>query len=123
MMNSVPASMTQFNFEPQPAAQRVIDGLVNQFLARCPGAADLAVRMNEETGTRFKDWIDHIQVPRTPEIRAKLMEVGFTKRPQPGAEDCYVHEGAMFPSVILGGPAAARNGTANGAASNGTAVS
>jgi hypothetical protein len=85
---------------------------VNQFLARCPGAADLAARMAEETGTRFKDWIDHIQMPRTPEVRAKLLEVGFSHRPQPGAPECFVHEGAIFPAVILGGPS---TGPASGA--------
>ncbi len=107
---SVPASLTQFNFEPQPAAQKLLDALINQFLVRCPGAADLAARMTEETGTRFKDWIDHIQVPPTADIRAKLLGVGFSHRPQPGAEQCFVHEGAMFPSVVIGGPDSAKGG-------------
>ena len=104
--------LAKFNFTPQPAAQRLIDSLVNQFLARCPGAADLSARMSEETGTRFKDWIDHIQVPRTAETAARLKELGFSHRPQPGAPECFSHEGAMFPSITLGGPS---TGPASGA--------
>lgn len=96
-------ALTKFQFEPQPAAQRIIDGFVADFLARCPQAAALAQRMRDETGTRFKDWVDYIEVPRTAEMRARLLEVGFSHRPQPGASECFVHEGAMFPTVVLGG--------------------
>src|SRR5262249_54995037 len=34
-------------------------------------------------------------------LRARLLDVGFDRRATPGATDCFVHPGAMFPTVIL----------------------
>jgi hypothetical protein len=90
-----------FHWEPQPAAQTLIKELVADFLERCPRAKELADRMLHETATRFIDWIDHIQAPRTLELRERLLEVGFRHNPDPGASDRYTHPGAMFPQVIL----------------------
>ena len=102
--------LTQFHWEPQPAAQRVIDWLVTEFLAHCSGAAELSRRMKEESGTRFKDWIDYIQVPAKARIKAKIREVGFDLTPLPGAPECYIHHGAMFPPVVLGDDSVTRIG-------------
>src|SRR5690606_32500142 len=71
-------------------------------LARCEGAAKLADRMRQETATRFKDWIDHIVVPRSQDVIDRLTETGFQRTPTPGAPDCYTHHGAMFPRVLIG---------------------
>lgn len=90
-----------FHWEPQPAAQTLIKELVADFLERCPRVKELADRMLHETATRFIDWIDHIQAPRTLELRERLLEVGFRHNPDPGASDRYTHPGAMFPQVIL----------------------
>jgi len=114
MPTAVPAAANQtptaFHWEPQPAAQRILDGLLTEFLERCPEAATLAGRMRAETGTRFKDWVDHIGAPRSSELRQRLAETGFSLRPQPGAPECHVHEGAMFCPVILGDDATMRVG-------------
>ncbi len=103
--NAAPAvsdsPLTQFNWRPQPEAARVVGELLEGFLARCPGAAELCKRMKHDTGTRFRDWVDFIQSPRTPELRARLTEVGFTRRAVPGAPDCFIHEGAIFPAIVL----------------------
>ncbi|MCC7388371.1 MAG: hypothetical protein IT431_06345 [Phycisphaerales bacterium] len=92
----------EFHWEPQPEAQGLIDGLIADFLGRCPRAAALAERMRLETGTRFKDWVDFIEVADDPAIRRRLLETGFTAEPQPGAPGCFVHKGAIFPAVVLG---------------------
>src|SRR5436190_1562903 len=91
----------QFQWRPQPAAQALINELLAGFLVACPGAQTLARRMEHETATRFPDWIDSIQSPRTPALRARLLETGFERRATPGATDCFIHPGAMFPAVIL----------------------
>jgi len=93
--------LTKFNWQPQPATQRVVDSLVDDALRRCPHAADLACRMKDETGTRFKDWVDHVRVPGTPENRAKVMEVGFTSRPVDGEPNNFVCDLGIFPAIIL----------------------
>jgi hypothetical protein len=98
----MPEVFARFAWKPQPAAQKLVNELVKEFMKRCPEASKLAHRMSDQTGTRFMDWIDYIQTPRTSEITARLQEVGFTLRPQPQAELCYVHEGALFPTIVLG---------------------
>ena len=77
--------LTRFHWEPQPKAQALVNELVAQFLARCPEAAVFADRLKSETGTRFADWIDHIQVPYSGKVRDRLIGVGFTHHPLPGA--------------------------------------
>ncbi|MBS0195840.1 MAG: hypothetical protein JSR77_03695 [Planctomycetes bacterium] len=100
-MTTAAETLSKFNWQPQPAAQKVLNNIIDGFLAYCPGAARLGARMKHETATRFFDWIDSIHLTKTPEIVARLKEVGFSLHPQPGAPDCYVHEGAIFPSVVL----------------------
>lgn len=101
MTTAAPSPFQQFKWEPQPAAQQLVNGLVGDFLARCPGAAKLRERMKSDTGTRFGDWIDSIEAPASAELRARLLEVGFSHRPVAGAKERFVHEGAMFPVVVL----------------------
>ncbi len=96
-------SLDQFHWEPQPKAQRLINDLITDFMAKCPDAAELGRRMKSETATRFHDWLDSIHVKSTPDLRKRLAETGFSPTPQPGASDCFEHLGAMFPRVVLTG--------------------
>jgi len=98
----IPEVLKQFNWTPQPAAQRLVTEQVDAFLKRCPDAAQLAHRMKDQTGTRFIDWIDFITIPRSADIRERLAETGFISQPQPQAEHCYIHPGAIFPGIVLG---------------------
>jgi len=96
-----PSSATTFHWEPQPKAQAVINELLATFLDKCPKAAELAKRLKHDTGTRLGDWVDYIQAPRSAALRKKLTDVGFTRKPIPGAPDAFIHEGAMFPLIVL----------------------
>jgi hypothetical protein len=91
-----------FHWEPQPRAQSLVDEFIDAFLARCPRSKALAERMLETTSTRFLDWIDFIRVPDDAGTVSRLEDVGFTHRPEPGAPKRYIHEGAIFPQVLLG---------------------
>lgn len=93
--------LQQFQWEPQPRAQALVNELIDGFLAKCPDAAELARRMRHDTATRFNDWVDSIYAPRSNELRARLLDVGFTRRALPGAPDCFIHEGALFPAIVL----------------------
>ncbi len=97
------ASERAFHWEPQPRAQAVVDELVASFLAACPPARELAERMRTQTGTRFRDWIDFIEAPEAGGLRGRLEGAGFTARSQPGAMNRLVHEGGLFPALLLGG--------------------
>jgi hypothetical protein len=108
-----PAALKQWNWQPQPQATALINDLLTKFFERCPAAAELAERMKTQTGTRFLDWIDTIQVPGSAELEDRLVATGFTHIPQltlrgdePAdkravAPRCYVHLGAIFPAVML----------------------
>lgn len=91
-----------YAWEPQPAAQRVIDGYLEAFLDACPFASQLARAMAERTGTRFGDWVDFIEVPRAEEDL--IRGVGFV--PSEGAERAdgarvFEHHGGLFPLIVL----------------------
>jgi hypothetical protein len=91
----------QFNWQPQPQSASLVREVIDDFLARCPNAAELARRLKHDTGTRFIDWIDFIQVPRASDLRKRLTDVGFTRKPVPGEPDSFVHDGAMFPTFVI----------------------
>ncbi len=92
----------QYHWEPQPRAQAIIDRFIERFLAGCSKSRLLADRMREETSTRFLDWIDYFRVPEDEEVIFELVEAGFRHAPAPGASQRYVHDGALFPQVVLG---------------------
>ena len=101
MSESKPSPFEQFHWEPQPAAQALVKELLADFLSRVPQAAELSERMLHETGTRFIDWVDYIEAPRTAQLRGQLLDVGFVHHPDPGASDRYTNEKGIFPQVIL----------------------
>ena len=98
---SLAEMLQQFHWEPQPRAQALVDDLVAEFMARSPEAEIFSTRLRQETGTRFGDWIDHIAVPYSEKLKARLLDVGFSHKPCEGAPDCFIHEGAIFPQIVL----------------------
>lgn len=91
----------RFRWEPQPAAQRIIDDLVNAALERCSFARTLSERMLTETATRFIDWVDYVQVSRSDAMVAPIRSAGFERvGPCPGGE-LWVHPGGLFPKLVL----------------------
>src|SRR5215831_10255988 len=97
---SAPAA-SEFDWRPHPKAQALINELLAAFMARCPEAANFAARMKQDTGTRFGDWVDSIHVPDSEVLAQRLLGVGFSRHPQPGAPGCFQHDGAMFPRIVL----------------------
>lgn len=101
------AILNEFHWEPQPRAAAVVHSIANDFLNRCPEAKKLAYRMLTETGTRFIDWIDHIQipmdVPASKNVRNSLMEVGYTADdvPAPVGSTALVNKLGVFPRILL----------------------
>lgn len=108
-MSAVPSRRTlphppNYAWEPQPAAQAVVDGYLKRFLEACPFASHLARAMAERTGTRFKDWVDFLEVPGSEETR--IRGVGFVPSSEGAREDgarVFEHHGGLFPLVVLSG--------------------
>ncbi|MFG0330241.1 MAG: hypothetical protein ACF8PN_10120 [Phycisphaerales bacterium] len=105
-----------FHWEPQSAAQALVHRLAGEFLDRIDDAATLAHRMRHETGARFVDWLDFIEVPEGGEspglAREELQASGFIStgdRTPTGAEIFENTEG-IFPRLILSSDGARRIG-------------
>jgi hypothetical protein len=89
-------ALTAFQWTPQPKAEALVKELLADFLNQNSFASGLAKRMREETGTRFIDWIDHILCPSTGYAGQRLEDAGFV-----GRGSVYVHEGGIFPKIVL----------------------
>src|SRR5437763_588365 len=75
-------ALKQFSWERQPEAERLIRDVVKAFLDTCPEAAAIAERMKSETGTRFMDWIDYIQLADRSKFVPRLKSTGFILKPE-----------------------------------------
>ncbi len=90
-------------WEPQAAAQAVVNDCIVELFAHCPEAANLGRRMLRETGTRFLDWIDFIAMPAGDKRAMRVRSSGFvTARTQEDAE-ILEHPGGLFPMIVLTG--------------------
>jgi hypothetical protein len=94
------APLDEFQWAVQPLAERVVQDILDDAVARSPFAAGLKRRMKEETGTRLFDWLDHIVVADAGGLRESLRNAGFIGRFAAGAGECFVHEEGMFPVLI-----------------------
>ncbi len=92
----------EWNWEPQPAGQAIIDELVNACVADCGPLANLADRMVHETGTSLGCWLDFIEWPVDATLENRLLAAGFAPANLPGVERAWVHPGALFPTIIAG---------------------
>ena len=102
-MPSAPHSqptLDEFQWTVQPLAERVVQDILDDAVARSPFAAELRRRMKEETGTRLFDWLDHIVVADAGGLRESLRNAGFIGRFAAGAGETFVHEEGMFPVLI-----------------------
>jgi hypothetical protein len=97
-------ALAEWNWQPQPAAQALLNELVSHFLDNCPAAAELSRRMTADTGTRFFDWIDCLALPDAGGIRERLEATGYEPTQRDGLASNMValhHPGALFPHVVL----------------------
>jgi len=101
MPSSFDDTLQQFTWTPQPEAAALVRELIDGFLDRNASAETLAQRMRDETGTRFVDWVDHIIVARSAAEPWRWTNVGFELDTIDG-DECYVHNGGIFPSIIVG---------------------
>lgn len=93
--------LTKFHWEPQPAAQAIVNELIAAVLDALPAARTLAERMKTETGTRFLDWLDHLAAPADAGLEGRLRSAGFVPDETLGVANAFVHPGAIFPTIIL----------------------
>uniref|UniRef100_UPI004049BBDF hypothetical protein n=2 Tax=Cephaloticoccus sp. TaxID=1985742 RepID=UPI004049BBDF len=104
------------NHEPEPSpspgntcfdwplayeAEALLYGFIERFLLRHSTARRLATRMQEETGTEFYEWVDHLTM--SPEHRTELEAAGLQVEDTAAPAGVVVmhHPKAMMPRVLL----------------------
>ncbi|HVT90529.1 MAG TPA: hypothetical protein VHD56_16865 [Tepidisphaeraceae bacterium] len=70
-------ALEAFHWTPQPKAEQFVREVVDGYLSNFPAAANVARRMKDETGTRFYDWVETIQLPDSKSLRQRLADVGY----------------------------------------------
>ena len=88
--------------------EKFIRGRLDEFLTNNSFAHELAVRMRDETGTDFFEWVDHLVL--SPDDETALVKAGFVhdkKVETPRGEVVLEHPYATLPRVLL------RRGKAN----------
>ncbi|MCI0532262.1 MAG: hypothetical protein L0Y74_10010, partial [candidate division Zixibacteria bacterium] len=62
-----------------PEVENFLESQVNDFLGRHDMAKNMAARMQDETSTRFFDWIDHMVLPESRAEDKALEKLGFVE--------------------------------------------
>ncbi len=87
-----------------PHAENLLIGYMKNFLNNNSFACKLSSAMEQETSTRFLDWIDHIVLPENVVSAKAIEEVGFQEidhSDAPRGIRVFVHPGAIFFPVLL----------------------
>jgi hypothetical protein len=77
---ALPAPAT-FEWQRWPGTEAFVERLIALALEGNAFAGELAGRMTRETGTRFKDWVDHLVVLGSPALRGTLSALGYERQP------------------------------------------
>ena len=97
MLSIMKPELTEFQWKPCPEGQELLDELIDSFVEESPRTKDLQKAMSEKTGTRFFDWIDHLQVAPDETLTNRLESAGFTE-----SDQTWEHHGALFPRIRIG---------------------
>lgn len=94
--------LTSFQWTPQPEAERLVRGIVEDFLTHSNFAAQLRDRMYREAGMRFIDLVDYLCLPSTAELERELIAVGFCRQAEGTRHgELFEQPQGIFPRVIL----------------------
>ena len=98
---SAPYDPKRFDWPLAFPAENFLAGRIGEFLATNPFAEKLAVRMRDETGTDFFEWVDHVVL--SPNDETALRATGFvTDEVEAAPGDLLLHHPrATLPRVII----------------------
>jgi hypothetical protein len=102
MSATIESTLQQFNWEVQPAAARWLTRAVEVLADRNPAIDRLGGLLRAETGTRLRDWIDHISIgdDEFARLRGELGEVGYVAETN-GPQTVWRQPHGMFPPVLV----------------------
>jgi hypothetical protein len=92
-----------FDWKRWPNTDEFIDALIGSALEGNAFADRLANRLPHETGTRFKDWVDHLVVLAEPGIAIRLEALGYERQRASYAVGVpvFAHSNGIFPRIAL----------------------
>jgi hypothetical protein len=100
MNNATP--LVDFQWVPQPEAERLVHELVDAFVLRSPQATRLRERLLRDAAVRLVDVVDHVRIAPTGDMESRLIAAGFQLQSEPGAGGAvFRQEDGIFPPVIL----------------------
>ena len=93
----------EFNWQPQPEAARLLDLILKKYCQKSPKLASLERNLQEQTGTRLVDWIDHLELPVNEALANKLSASGFaSEASETETITTWRHAAGLFPPLRLG---------------------
>jgi hypothetical protein len=98
-----PVTEDRFDWRRWPETEALVDDLIATALEGNRFAHSLSERMLAETGTRFKDWVDHLVAAGPPDLARTLVRLGYQRQSTPYAVGVplFAHPGGIFPRVAV----------------------
>jgi hypothetical protein len=90
----------KFDWQLFPQAEVFLQAKVDAFLKGNHFAAELARRIEEQTSTRFFDWVDHLTLPVETMDMEELVKLGFTEAETSGDDQVFSPVGSTLFSVL-----------------------
>jgi hypothetical protein len=97
------AAPATFDWKRWPDTEAFLDQAIARTLEGNSFAAELAQRMQRETGTEFKVWVDHLVIRGGRELRDRLGALGYEREGAPYSVGVpvFAHHGGIFPRIAL----------------------
>ncbi len=94
-----------FDWQRQKAAEHLCLGHLDGFRKENPALARWEEKLKVQTSGRLLDWVDHLLVPGSGQLRDALTAAGFVRQ-QGSDREAWHHPGALLPQVVLTGNSA-----------------
>lgn len=103
MSLSTPTAQPTFEWNRWPETEALVNRLIASALDGNSFGARLAERMRSESGTLFKDWVDHLVVNNSVVFLKELKGLGYRRLAQDYAVGvpAFAHEGGIFPQIAV----------------------
>lgn len=92
-----------FDWQLHPEAERWLLGLLDGLVAAMPPLHSLAQGIQERTGSRLVDWLDHLVIAGDDALRGRLRGLGFEREDVAAdlGDEVFCHSATLFPRIVL----------------------
>jgi hypothetical protein len=87
-----------FYWERHPEVESLVIYYLERYAGKNRFLDDFGERLARQTSSGLINWVDHIRVPDSPELRRKLKELGF-ERSAASPTPVFVHSGVLLPAL------------------------